>query len=67
MYLHAVIAHIKGNVRHVQKVIGEVLFDDITLVSTANDEVIDAVVGVAFEYVPQYGFATNFNHGFWAS
>ena len=60
--LHAVGAHIKGHIRHVQEVVGKVLLDQVTLVAAANDEVIDAVVRVNLHDVPQNRHATNFYH-----
>ena len=62
MYFHAVFAHIKGDVGHVQKVVGEVLFDDVALVATADDKVVDAVVGIGLEDVPKDGLAADLDH-----
>lgn len=67
VYFHAVLAHIKGDVGHVHKIVGKILFDDVALVTTANNEVVDAVVGVGLEDVPQNGLAADFDHGFGAS
>jgi len=36
--------------------------DNSILVATADDEVVDAVVGVSFEDMPQIGFATDLDH-----
>ena len=59
------IGHIKGHIRHVQEVVGEVFFDNVALIPAANYKVVYAMRGVAFHYVPEKWFATNFDHGFW--
>ena len=61
---HFVGRHIEGDVGGMQEVVGEVLLNDVTLVATADDEVIDAVAGVDLEDVPKNGQATDFDHGF---
>ncbi len=65
VYPHAVVAHVKRDVGHVQKIIGKVLFDDVALVATADDEVIDPMMGVNLHDVPKDGFSSQFNHGLW--
>ena len=60
---HLVIAHVEGDVGHVEEVVGEVLLDDVALVAAADDEVVDAVLGVELEDVPEDGPAANFHHG----
>jgi hypothetical protein len=62
MYFHLIGFHAEGNVRHVQKVVGKVFFDEVTLITTANDKVVDAVVGVHFHDVPQNRVTTNLDH-----
>ena len=62
MYFHAVIHHVERYIRHVQEVIGEVLLDDIAFVAAANDEIVNAVMGVHLEDVPEDRFAANFDH-----
>lgn len=47
-----------------QKIVGKVFLDDVALVAAANDEVINAVVGVGLEDVPQDGLTADLNHGF---
>ena len=49
-----------------QEVIGKVLLDDVALVAAANDEVIDAVVGISLQDVPQDRLAADLDHGFGA-
>ena len=60
---HLVVVHVEGDVGGVEEVVGEELLDDVALVSAADDEVIDAVLGVDLEDVPEDGAATDFDHG----
>ena len=46
--LHLVLLHVEGDIRHVQKVVGEILFYNITFVAATDDEIIDAVRGIYF-------------------
>ncbi len=46
-----------------QKVIGEILFDDIALVAQADDEIVDAMGCVHLHDVPQDGAPADLNHG----
>ena len=46
-----------------EEVIGEVLLDDVALVSEADDEVVDALLGVELEDVPEDGLAADLHHG----
>ena len=46
-----------------EEVVGEVFLDDVALVSAADDEVVDAVLGVELEDVPEDGSAADFDHG----
>jgi hypothetical protein len=52
VHRHLVFGHVKGDIRGVQKVVGEVLLDDVALVAAADDEVVDPVSGVELEDVP---------------
>ncbi len=45
-----------------QKIIGEILFDYVPLVSTANNKIIDAVAAVDFHDVPKDWAAANLYH-----
>ena len=60
---HLVVVHVEGDVGGVEEVVGEELLDDVALVSAADDEVIDAVLGVDLEDVPEDGAATDLDHG----
>jgi hypothetical protein len=42
-----------------QKIISKVLFNYIALIATANNEFIDAMVGIHFHNVPENGHSTN--------
>jgi hypothetical protein len=57
-YFHAVLAHDKADVGHVQKVVGEVLFDGIAFVAASNDEVVDYVAGICLDDEPENWFPT---------
>ena len=43
VHFYRITRHIKGNIRHVEEVIGEVFLNDVALVTAANHEVIDTV------------------------
>ena len=46
-----------------QKVVRKVLLDDVALAATANDEVIDTVVGISLQDVPQDWLTADLDHG----
>src|SRR5262249_31719729 len=50
------------DVRHVQRVVGEILLDEIALVAEADDEVVEAVGGVDLHDVPQDRPAADLDH-----
>src|SRR5712692_7209262 len=62
--LHFVVLHVEGHVGHVEEVVGEVLFDEITLVAAADNEVIDPVEGVQLHDMPQNRLSADFDHWF---
>jgi hypothetical protein len=45
-----------------QKVVGKILFDYVSLVAAANDELVDSMRGVRLHDVPQNGFAADLDH-----
>ena len=45
-----------------QEVISKILFNNVTLVSAADDEVVDAEVRIGLENVPKNWLATDLNH-----
>ena len=56
-------SRVEGDVGDVQEVVGEVLLDDVALVSQADNEFVDALLRVQLEDVPQNGLAANLHHG----
>jgi len=50
---HVVVAHVEGYIGHVQEVIREILLDNVALVTTTDDEIIDSVGRVDFHDVPK--------------
>ena len=48
-----------------QKVVIKVLFDNIALISTTDDEFVDAVVAIGLEDVPKNWLASNLYHRLW--
>ena len=46
--MDTVVAHVEGDIRHVQEVIGKIFFYDIAFVTTTYYEVIDAMMRVCF-------------------
>src|ERR1700719_3795924 len=48
-----------------QEIIGKVLLDHVPLVSAADDEIVDAVIRIRFQNVPQDRSAANIDHWFW--
>ena len=65
MHFHAVFSHVKCDVRHVQKIVCKIFLDDVALIATANDKVINAVMGIGLHDVPQDWLTTYLNHGLW--
>src|SRR6185369_229865 len=60
--LHGVLFEINGDVRRVQEVIGEILLDQITLVSKADDEIVYPVKRIGLHDVPEYRLPADFHH-----
>jgi hypothetical protein len=56
MHLHPVLFQIESDVTHMQEVVREVLLDEISLITATNDEVVDSVLRIDFENVPQLLF-----------
>ncbi len=54
--------HVEGYIGHVQKVVCKILLDEVTLVSATNNELIDSVLRIDLEDVPQDRPPTNFDH-----
>jgi hypothetical protein len=47
-----------------QKVIGKIFFDIISLVSQADNEIIDAIMRIDLHDMPENGLAADLDHGF---
>src|SRR6185369_16067890 len=62
MHNNAVVGHVEGNVRHVQKVVGEVFLDHIALVPAADHEVVCPVSRIQLHDVPQDRPAADLDH-----
>jgi len=52
----------EGHIAGVEKIVGEIFFDDIAFVATADDKLVDAIKAIGFENMPENGFAANLNH-----
>ena len=46
-----------------KEIVGEVLFDDIALVSATNNEIVDPVGGINLHHVPEDRLAADLHHG----
>src|SRR5580704_14713961 len=62
MDLERIILEVDRYVRGVQKIVGEILLDHISLVAEAYDEIIDAPVTVNLHDVPQNRLAADLDH-----
>ena len=60
---HLVVGDVEGDVGGVQEVVGEVLLDDVALVAEADNEVVDALLRVELEDVPENGASADLDHG----
>ena len=65
MNLHTVIGNVKGYIGHMQKIIGKILLDDITLIAAANNELINTVGGIYLHDMPEYRLAADLYHRLW--
>ena len=59
---HRVVGHVECHVRHVQKIVREILLDHVALVAAADHEVVDAVRGVELHDVPEDRPAADLHH-----
>src|SRR5579863_2247372 len=66
MHLHSIVLHIESDIRHMQEIVREVLLDEIAFVSTTNDEVVDSVLRIHLENVPQDRSTADLDHRLWA-
>ena len=63
VYFQRIGTHVEGDIGHMQKVIGKVLLDHVTLVAQTNDEVVYTMVSINLEDMPKYWHAADFDHG----
>jgi len=64
MNLKTIMRNINRHIRRVKKIVSKILFYDITLVTKAHNEVIDAMTAIHFHDVPKYRALTDIDHGF---
>ena len=64
MDFHPVFGQMKRHIGHVQEVIGEVLLDHVSLVTKADDEIVEAIVTIDLHDVPEDRAAADFHHRF---
>ena len=48
-----------------EKIIGKILLNDIAFVATANNKIVDAMVGLDLHDVPKNWLTTHLHHGLW--
>lgn len=66
MHLHAVAAHVNGDITGMQEIVGKILLDHITFIAAANNEILlNSIVAVNLEYVPWNWLAAHLNHRLW--
>ena len=58
----AVGPRVDRHVGSVEEVVGEILLDHIALVAEADDEILDAVMGVDLHHVPENRHAADLDH-----
>lgn len=61
--IHSIVFHIEGDIGHVQKVIREIFFYDVSFVAAADHKIMNTVRGIHFHDVPQNGPPAYFYHG----
>src|ERR1039457_5674314 len=66
MYLHPILSHIKGHVGHVQEVVSKVFLDQIPFVSATDNNVVDSMVRIDLQNVPENRAPADFHHWFGA-
>lgn len=61
--LLTVVGKVKGDITMMQKIMGEIFLDHITLIPQADDELIDAIVRIDLHDVPEDRLAADLYHG----
>ena len=62
MNYHRIIAHVEGDIGHMEKVIGEIFLDQITFVTSTDHKIIYPMGTVNFQDMPQDWAAANLYH-----
>src|SRR5690242_10122916 len=62
MHIHSVVGHVERHIGHMEKIVREILLDDVALVAETDDEIVDAPVGIDFHDVPEDRAATDLDH-----
>jgi hypothetical protein len=55
--------HVEGNITCMQKIVREVFLDNVTFVAAADYKLVDVVMAVGLENMPDDRHSTDFNHG----
>ena len=63
-YFQTVVGEVHRDVAIVHKVVRKILFDDILLISAADDKLIETELVIVFHDMPQDRFPPDFNHRF---
>ncbi len=63
-YFYTIIAKIDCHITIMAEVIGKIFLDDILLIATTDDKILNAVMAVSLHDVPQDGLPSDFNHRF---
>ena len=64
MRLYFAVFHVEDDIGFIETVIDEVFLDYISFCSHGNDEVVDAMEGIALHDMPKNRPAPDFHHGF---
>ncbi|MOA60389.1 hypothetical protein D3C78_1852500 [compost metagenome] len=62
MDVHTVFRHVERHIRHVQEIVREVFLDYVALVTKADHEIVDPIVGIRFHDVPDDRLAADLDH-----
>ena len=61
--MHRIVGDVEGDIRHVQKVVGKVLLDDITFVAAADNKLVYFMEGVELHDMPENRLTADLDHG----
>ena len=66
VHLHVVIdVHMERDITGVQEIIGEILLDQIALITAADNKLVNAKMAINFENVPENRLASYLHHRLW--